>query len=67
MAAPAGLVGRWKVQVKQWTWLYDFNANNGVGWTDPMNGLTGKGTWNVMGPSLMRITYSSGTTEDWAS
>jgi hypothetical protein len=65
MAAPAGLVGRWKVRVRHWTWLYDFDATNGVRWTDPMNGLTGKGTWKVMGPSLMRATYLSGTTEDW--
>jgi len=60
------LVGRWRVQVHKWTWIYDFDANGGVRWTDPFNNKTGKGSWELLKASVLTTwTPVSNTTEQW--
>lgn len=39
----AGLVGKWTVKFKSWTWEYTFTADGRVTWRDPLNGETGTG------------------------
>jgi hypothetical protein len=60
------LAGLWRVQVKTWTWHYDFDRNGWVRWTDRMNNMTGTGSWTWSG-SRVRISWDqSRTTEEWA-
>jgi hypothetical protein len=59
-------VGTWQVKVTPWTWIYEFDAHGGVRWTDPMNGLTGKGTWKLANGRLsLSWAPASKTTEQW--
>jgi hypothetical protein len=61
---------KWQVKVGggKWTWIYTFTAKGAgakVTWLDPLNNMTGQGTWKVKG-KVMSITWSnSTTTENW--
>jgi hypothetical protein len=61
------LLGKWKVQVQSWTWIYEFKYGGAVRWTDLFNtGTTGKGTWKVTDSQVV-ISWApdSKTTEAW--
>jgi len=58
-------VGEWDVRVGEWYWIYKFDANNNVTWSDPFNNETGKGKWQI-GPGAINFTWiNSTTTEKW--
>jgi outer membrane protein OmpA-like peptidoglycan-associated protein len=59
-------IGRWKVKVGKWTWIYEFDWN-GVRWTDPVNKQTGTGKWLLFDAkgSLSFRWDQSETTETW--
>lgn len=60
------LTGWWWVQVRQWSWVYHFDAQGGVRWTDPYNLKTGKGTWKVSDNGIsVSWAPTSKTTEIW--
>jgi lysozyme len=60
----------WRVKVGplpvvKWTWIYDFTDPGGVRWRDPLNGMTGKGTWKIKGNKLITRWVTSKTWEEW--
>jgi len=68
MAGIPRLVGRWRVSVREWIWIDNFDADDRVRWTDNSNGLTGKGTWkpDSNNTNLFRTSWTpSKTTEEW--
>jgi hypothetical protein len=59
-------VGKWRVQVSKWTWVYEFDASGSVRWTDPQSNMTGKGTWKMTAGRLLTAwAPASKTTEEW--
>src|SRR5438093_1509460 len=60
------LTGKWRVQAGgRWTWIYDFDARGFVTWTDPTNGMTGKGTWRLGNSRVDFVWSQSPTKEHW--
>lgn len=59
-------VGRWKVKVDKWTWIYEFDWA-GVRWTDPVNKQTGTGKWRLLDfkGTLVFTWDKSDTQETW--
>lgn len=58
-------VGKWRVQVSKWMWIYDFADQGAVHWTDPFNKMTGTGKWKIENGQLITSWFSSTTTENW--
>jgi hypothetical protein len=52
-------VGKWRVQVGVWTWLYRFKADGSAAWSDIRQPPTesGTGQWEKTG-SVMKITWA---------
>ena len=60
-----GLVGKWTVKFKAWTWEYTFTADGRVTWRDPLNGKTGTGRVGF-GAKVIFFTWAGSTTkESW--
>jgi hypothetical protein len=59
-------VGRWRVQIGVWTWIYTFNNDGTAKWTDIRTPPTesGGGTWEKDG-DVMRISWDCGGHEEW--
>ncbi len=64
--ARRSLIGKWRVQVQNWTWIYQFTDGRYVRWTDPFNNQTGLGVWSVT-PDRILLSWApqSKTTEQW--
>jgi hypothetical protein len=58
-------VGKWRVKVSKWVWIYTFDGFGNVAWVDPLNGLTGKGRWKVGKDTMTTTWLPSKTVEDW--
>ncbi len=63
------IVGRWRVCVDKWTWIYDFSSfasGAKVTWRDPFNGLNGAGTWKLAGNKIaVSWAPKSTSTDEW--
>jgi uncharacterized protein DUF4347 len=65
-AALGELVGKWTVEVDRWSWIYEFDMTHNVRWTDPLNKMTGTGSWRKLSPTSMGISWKdSNTVETW--
>jgi len=60
------LLGRWEVQVGDWTWIYTFEKSGDVMWqalgTNPLR-ARGTGTWTLS--DKLRIAWDAGSLEEW--
>ena len=64
--AQRAIVGAWTVTVSPWTWIYRFDDQGRVKWTDPMNGMSGEGVWTWRDyAGYVELRWQSGTTEKW--
>lgn len=59
------LVGKWRVKVGRWTWLYTFTDKHRVTWLDQGNGKSGSGKWKDMGDTVKTTWAPSKTVEYW--
>jgi hypothetical protein len=59
-------VGRWKVKVGVWNWVYVFYEDHTADWRDIVRPGTakGRGKW-LQHHNLMRIEWDTGSVEDW--
>lgn len=55
----------WNVHVQQWNWIYNFTAQGAVNWSDPLNGMTGAGSWKIDNGKLVTRWTGSKTWEEW--
>jgi hypothetical protein len=62
---PTTPVGRWRVQIGDWTWIYVFRADQTADWRslDAPNIVQGKGTWSLGGS--LQIRWDTGSIESW--
>ncbi|MCX6123244.1 MAG: hypothetical protein NTV34_00600, partial [Proteobacteria bacterium] len=58
-------VGKWRVKVHKWVWIYTFDDKFNVSWRDPYNGETGKGKWKITEKKLITTWLPSSTVEEW--
>jgi hypothetical protein len=64
-SAERALVGKWTVNVDRWTWVYAFDDQFGVTWTDPSNGMSGRGSWLWRGgDGQVELTWTGSTTKE---
>jgi len=64
-SADANPVGNWNVRVASWLWVYSFNADGTVTWSDPFNSMSGTGKWEISGAKIAFTWTGSTTTESW--
>jgi hypothetical protein len=65
-AVSPGIVGQWRIQVDKWTWIYQFSgsaASGSVRSTDPNNGLTSFGKYQLAG-NRIKISWDESTWRD---
>jgi hypothetical protein len=58
-------VGRWQVKVGRWTWIYEFDDQGTVVWTDPFSKDTGKGRYRIGDLDMTTTWEPSPTVETW--
>jgi hypothetical protein len=64
----AELLGKWQVIINAtWTWTYEFFDDQSVTWTNPVDGTSGNGTWELPASGNLHISWApdSNTQEKW--
>jgi hypothetical protein len=65
----AELLGKWQMKIfnTTWTWIYEFFDDKSVTWTNPVDGTSGNGTWELPARGNLNISWApdSNTQEKW--
>jgi N-acetylmuramoyl-L-alanine amidase len=69
--APPNLLGRWEVSINAFAWIYNFHADNTVGYGDIIDRsiVKGVGSWVIgkafSGRDVVKINWRTGASEEW--